>query len=81
MVLVEIVDEGIRGGIEGGLVIGSSTDDGTEVRDRRVQVDELQATICDRMGINARKKHYGTDGRPIRVIERKDAAPIAELLT
>ena len=68
------------GGIAGGRVVGASTADGGEVRDRSVQIDDLQATICYLLGLNARKKIYGTDNRPIRIIERRGAAPVAELL-
>ena len=68
------------GGIAGGRVVGASTNDGGEVRERRVEIDDLQATICHLLGLNARKKIYGTDNRPIRIIERRGAAPVAELL-
>ncbi len=68
------------GGIIGGRTIGASSRDGGEVRDRPVQVDELHTTICHQLGINSRKKIEAADSRPIRIVERRDAEPIKELL-
>jgi hypothetical protein len=66
------------GGIQGGRVIGSTTEDGTEVADRPVSIEDLYATLFERLGINPEKKVATPNGRPIKLLE--GGRPVRELL-
>jgi len=65
------------GGVKGGQVIGASSDDGTEVKDRPVTVPDLMATMCRSLGIDADKENQTAIGRPIRIVE--GGKPVHEL--
>jgi uncharacterized protein (DUF1501 family) len=67
------------GGIAGGQVIGSTTDDGTEVEDRPVAVPDLLATACLAMGLDPMAQNMSNLGRPIRFVD-PEAKPIREML-
>jgi hypothetical protein len=67
------------GGIKGGRVVGKTSADGTEVKDRPVSVDDLLATVVHALGINADATNLSNVGRPIRVVE-PTAKPIKEVL-
>jgi hypothetical protein len=58
------------GGIKGGQVVGSTTPDGQEVKDRRVGVADLYATICKSLGIDPTKENISPEGRPISLVDR-----------
>lgn len=66
------------GGIQGGQVIGASTDDGTAVKDRPVAVNDLLNTICTALHINPAKENMSPVGRPIKIVD--GGTPISELL-
>jgi hypothetical protein len=66
------------GGIQGGRVVGSTTADGMEVADRPVSVEDLYATLFDRLGIDGSKKVATPNGRPIKLLE--GGRPVRELL-
>jgi hypothetical protein len=66
-------------GIKGGQVIGSTTADGQEVKDRRVGIADLYATICAALGIDSGKENISPEGRPIPLVDR-DGAAIRELI-
>lgn len=66
-------------GIKGGVVVGSTNQDGTEVRDRPVTVPDLFCTFYRALGINHRRQLYFRD-RPIPLVENQQGQPIAELL-
>ena len=68
------------GGIKGGQVIGQTSDDGMEVKDRPVLVPDLLATVCKAVGVDHMKQNDSTIGRPIRLVE-PTAAPIQEVLS
>jgi hypothetical protein len=67
------------GGIRGGQVVGSTTPDGQEVKDRRVGVADLYATIWTALGIDPAKENISPEGRPIAVVDR-GGTPIQELV-
>src|SRR5262245_37195922 len=56
-------------GIKGGQVLGSTTADGTTVRDRPVTVPDLFCTFCHALKINPRKENLSTEGRPLKVVD------------
>ncbi len=57
------------GGVKGGQVVGASSPDGTEVKDRPVAVVDLMASICQAMGIDADKEYGTAIGRPMRIVD------------
>jgi hypothetical protein len=67
------------GGIKGGQVIGKTSDDGTEVKDHPVAVQDLLSTVVLALGLDPRKQNQSNVGRPIRLSE-PDAKPIKEVL-
>lgn len=66
------------GGIQGGMVIGKSSDDGESVVDRPVTPNDLFATLCDRLNINPKKENISPLGRPMKIVDGGE--PIRELL-
>jgi len=67
------------GGVKGGRVIGRSTEGGHEVAERPVTVGALHASIVQALGIDPGAVNYSPDGRPIRVVQDKEAEPVREL--
>jgi uncharacterized protein (DUF1501 family) len=67
------------GGIKGGQVVGKTSDDGMEVKDRPVNVEDLLSTVAHALGINVDTKNISNVGRPIRIVE-PTAKPITEVL-
>ncbi len=57
------------GGIKGGQVIGASSADGTEVKERPVTVNDLLVSFCESMKIDPRKENMSSLGRPIKVVD------------
>ncbi len=57
------------GGIKGGRVIGRTSDEGTEVKERPVSVADLFCTFCQALKINPRKENIGSLGRPIKLVD------------
>lgn len=57
------------GGIRGGQVIGKTSADGMEVKDRPVAVPDLLATVCKALGLDPAKQNDSNVGRPIRLVE------------
>lgn len=68
------------GGIQGGSVIGRTSDDGLAVEDRPVSVPDLMATILLALGIDPATQNMSNVGRPIRLADPA-AVPLRELLT
>jgi hypothetical protein len=52
-------------GLKTGLVVGRSSDDGTEIADRPISAAELLATICVAVGIDPAMEFSTRDGRPM----------------
>ncbi|MFG0335726.1 MAG: DUF1501 domain-containing protein [Maioricimonas sp. JB049] len=65
-------------GIQGGRVVGKTSDDGMEIEDRPVEVDDLFQTMCQCVGIAPDKEFITPAGRPLRIIDA--GAPVKELL-
>lgn len=65
------------GGIRGGQVVGATNSDGTLVDRRPVTVPDLFCTFCQSLGINPRKEHISSLGRPLKIVE--GGAPVTEL--
>lgn len=57
------------GGIKGGQVVGKTSDDGMKVLDRPVSVQDLFATMCGAVGLDATKQNISNVGRPIRLAD------------
>lgn len=65
-------------GIRGGVVVGATNADGTEVRDRPVTVADLFCTFYRALGINPRRQLQYRD-RPIPIVENREGTPISDL--
>jgi uncharacterized protein (DUF1501 family) len=65
-------------GIRGGRCVGRTSDDGMEIADRPVEVDELFRTMCRCLGIDADRQLITPEGRPLRIVDAGE--PIRELL-
>lgn len=57
------------GGIKGGQVIGSTTDDGTTIKDRPVAVADLFQTICHSTKVDPEYTHLSPLGRPMKIVD------------
>lgn len=67
------------GGLRGGQVVGATTNDGGEPRDRPLRPADLLATIYHALGIDHEQFLRDQQNRPIRVLEGGE--PIRELMT
>ena len=65
------------GGVKGGTVIGSSSNDGQEVRNRPVYIGELYATLLSMLRINPVKENKLAIGRAIKMAESDE--PVTEM--
>src|SRR5262249_38146162 len=66
-------------GLKGGVVVGSTSEDGMEVRDRPVTVPELFATIYQALGMKLDRTFGTPQGRRIPSVA-EGGRPIAELI-
>jgi hypothetical protein len=57
------------GGVKGGQVIGETSADGTEVKDRPVAVNDLLKTFCHALKIDPKKENLSPQGRPIKIVD------------
>jgi hypothetical protein len=67
------------GGIRGGQVVGETSKDGMEVRDRPVTVPELFATIYRALGVPLDHVFQTPQGRPISIVD-SGGVPMKELI-
>ena len=65
------------GGIRGGMVIGSSDEDGYQPQDRPVAVPDIHATLCHALGIDPSKEVMTPLQRPMKLVE--NGKPVMEL--
>lgn len=65
------------GGIKGGQVVGTTSDDGMEIEDRPVEVDDLFRTMCRSLKIDADEEMWTPSNRPLRIVDA--GAPVEEL--
>ena len=66
------------GGLKPGIVLGSSTRDGAEPRDRPIHLYDVLATIYHQLGIPTQATFRDASGRPVQVMA--EGKPIAELI-
>lgn len=64
-------------GIQGGSVVGKTSEDGMEVVDRPVTAPDFLATLCQAVGVDPETENMSEDRRPIKIIE---GSPIKEIL-
>jgi hypothetical protein len=57
------------GGIKGGQVIGTSSSDGSEVKDHPVTVPDLLASLCHSLKVDPGKEMMSPIGRPIKIVD------------
>ena len=62
------------GGVKGGQVYDSSTDDGMKVKNNPVSTPDLIATVCRTLGIDPMKQNMSNVGRPIRIADPEATA-------
>ncbi len=67
------------GGIKGGQVIGKTSPDGMEVRERPVGTQDFLATVGQALGLDITKQNASNVGRPIRFVD-PGSKPIQEIL-
>ena len=56
------------GGVKGGQVVGSSTEDGSQVKDRPVKVEDLFSSVCYALDVDTDKEHNSPLGRPLKIV-------------
>lgn len=66
------------GGINGGTVIGRTSEDGLTVEDQPVTTPDLLATILTVLGLDPKKQNLSNVGRPIRLTD-PEARPITAM--
>jgi uncharacterized protein (DUF1501 family) len=57
------------GGVKGGQVIGSTSADGTSIKERPVGVADLFVSFCEALKIDPRKENLSTEGRPLKIVD------------
>ncbi len=67
------------GGIKGGQVVGKTSADGMDVKERPISCPSFIATICSALGIDPTKQNMSNVNRPIRIAE-KGAEVLKEVL-
>jgi uncharacterized protein (DUF1501 family) len=55
------------GGIPGGKVVGTTSDDGTQVTSEPYSSEDLMATVCQTMGISLATEFTASNGRPMKI--------------
>ena len=66
------------GGIKGGVCIGETSEDGMEIVDRPISVDDLFATMCTSMTIDPYEELITPEGRPLQIVP--EGVEISELI-
>jgi hypothetical protein len=67
------------GGINGGQVIGKTSDDGMSVKERPISTPDFLGTVGKALGLDITKQNNSNVGRPIRFVD-PGAKPIKEVL-
>jgi uncharacterized protein (DUF1501 family) len=57
------------GGVKGGQVIGATSANGEDVKNRPIGVTDLLRTICSSLKIDADKENVSNIGRPLKVVD------------
>jgi hypothetical protein len=63
------------GGVKGGQVIGSSTPDGSGVKEHPVSVPDLFCSVCKSLGVDPRHESLSPIGRPLKIVDGGDVVP------
>lgn len=64
-------------GVRGGAVVGKTSDNGQEIADRAVSIEDLFQTFCRALDIQADKELFTPDSRPLKIVD--GGKPIMEL--
>lgn len=67
------------GGLRVGQVLGQSSEDGSQIQDHPVSVQDFHATIFAAMGLDIKKDYFAPDGRLLKLTN--NGQPVAELLS
>lgn len=65
------------GGLQGGLAIGETNEDGTRVISNPYSSEDLMATVCQALGLSLNKNFTSNSGRPMKIAG--GGTPISEL--
>ncbi|MBC7820234.1 MAG: DUF1501 domain-containing protein, partial [Planctomycetaceae bacterium] len=65
------------GGISGGTVVGKTSDNGQEIVDRALSVEDFFQTMCRALNIDASKELVTPEGRPLKIVD--GGQPVKEL--
>jgi hypothetical protein len=68
------------GGIAGGQAFGRTSADGMSIEENPVGVTDVLSTLCSALGVDPTTENTSNTGRPIKIVELVDGAPIDELL-
>lgn len=63
------------GGVKGGQVYGSSTEDGTAVKEAPVTVQDLYQTVCKSLQVNPNHENLSPLGRPMKIVDGGNEIP------
>ena len=55
------------GGMKGGIAVGSTSDDGTEVTSEPYSSEDVMASICRALGISLETTYTSKNGRPMKI--------------
>lgn len=55
------------GDLNGGLVVGETSTDGSEVESRPFSSEDLMTTVCKGLGISTEKTFTSKNGRPMKI--------------
>ncbi len=66
-------------GVRGGTILGATDDVGYRAVESPVYINDLQATIVNRLGLDHRKLEVAINGRPVRLIE-EGSKPVQAIL-
>lgn len=64
------------GGIAGGQAYGRTSDSGMAVEDGQMSAEDLLATLCQAVGVDAKATQIDDNGRPIRITEGTPAKAV-----
>jgi uncharacterized protein (DUF1501 family) len=68
------------GGIAGGQAFGRTSADGMSIEEDPVGVTDVLATLCTALGVDPTTENTSNTGRPIKIVDMVDGAPIDKLL-
>ena len=55
------------GGMKGGIAVGSTSDDGTEVTSEPYSSEDVMASVCQALGISLETTYTSKNGRPMKI--------------